>query len=231
MAPWACRLDHRHPPRLREVAMLEVYTAQTPNGIKVPIALEELGLPYRIVPVDLLAGAQRAPAFLALNPNGRIPVLVDREAPGGPLCLAESGAILLHLAETAGQLMPAGRHARAEALHWLFLQVSSIGPVFGTLRALSREPSGAAVAARFSDEAQRLLALVERRLASAPWLAGDAYSIADIACFGWLRAADYAGIGVGAAGNVARWLDRIDARPAVQRALATLARAIAAQAA
>lgn len=211
--------------------MLEVYTAQTPNGIKVPIALEELGLPYRIVPVDLLAGAQRAPAFLALNPNGRIPLLVDREAPGGPLCLAESGAILLHLAETAGQLMPVRGHARAEALHWLFLQVSSIGPVFGTLRALSREPSGAAVAARFRDEAQRLLDLVERRLASEPWLAGDAYSIADIACFGWLRAADYAGIDVGAAGHVARWLDRIDARPAVQRALATLSRAIAAQAA
>lgn len=211
--------------------MLEVYTAQTPNGIKVPIALEELGLPYRIVPVDLLGGAQRAPAFLALNPNGRIPVLVDREAPGGPLCLAESGAILLHLAETAGQLMPAHGHARAEALYWLFLQVSSIGPVFGTLRALSREPSGAAVAARFRDEAQRLLALVERRLASDPWLAGDAYSIADIACFGWLRAADYAGIGVGAGGHVARWLDRIDARPAVQQALATLARAIAAHAA
>lgn len=211
--------------------MIEVYTAHTPNGIKVPIALEELGLSYRIVPVDLLAGAQRDPAFLRLNPNGRIPVLVDRAAPGGPLSLAESGAILLHLAEATGGLMPARGRARAEALHWLFLQVSSIGPVFGTLRALSREPSGAVVAARFRDEAQRLVALVERRLASHPWLAGDAYSIADIACFGWLRAADYAGVGVAEAGNVARWLDRIDARPAVQRALATMDRAIAAHAA
>lgn len=202
--------------------MYEAHTADTPNGIKVPIALEELGLPYRIVHVDLRAGEQRGSAFLALNRNGRIPVLVDRDAPGGALRIAESGAILLHLAVVGGGLLPRCDASRARALEWLFLQASSIGPVFGALRALSVESAAWPAAARFRDEARRLVMLVDRRLGEAAWLAGDEYSIADIACFGWLRKADYAGVDLGGCGHVLRWLDRIDARPAVRRAVAAL---------
>jgi GST-like protein len=209
--------------------MYEVHTADTPNGVKVPIALEELGLPYRIIDVDLGAREHRAPAFLALNPNGRIPVLVDRVAPGGPLCVVESGAILLHLAESSGRLLPASAAARTLALQWLFLQVASIGPVFGAVRALSGEPGADAVVARYRDEAQRLLRLVEQRVATDPWLSGDEYSIADIACFGWLRSTAYAGIRIETPSSTSRWLACIDARPAVQRALAALARAAAAR--
>jgi GST-like protein len=211
--------------------MYVVHTAETPNGIKVPIALEELCLPYRIAHVDLRAGAQRGAEFLALNPNGRIPVLAGTDAGGTPLRIAESGAILLHLAESAGALLPRQGTARALALEWLFLQVSSIGPVFGTLRALAQEPGAGAVVARFHEEALRLLALADRRLAEDPWLGGAEYSIADIACYGWLRAGAYVGLGMESCPKVAQWLERIDARPAVQRALHAIRQAQRARAA
>lgn len=208
--------------------MFELYTAQTPNGVKIPIALEELGLEYRLLHVDLQAGEQRAPRFLALNRNGRIPVLMTHDAAGRSVTIAESGAILLHLAESTGALLPLPGAARCSALEWLFLQASSIGPVFGAMRAMADERASPRTLARFRAEALRLMALVETRLSEAPWLAGDTYSIADIACFGWLRAGDYSGIDVGGYPHTLRWLDRIDSRQAVQRALRALAAATAA---
>lgn len=205
--------------------MIEVYTALTPNGIKVPIALEELGLEYRVIPVNLAAGEQSRPEFLALNPNGRIPVIVDHQGSGGgTVSLFESGAILLYLAEKAGGLLPRDPVERLRAMEYLFLQVASIGPTFGQAGWFLRStPAPCAIAIeRFSSEALRLTGVLEARLRQHPWLAGSEYSLADIMNFSWLRVAHYGGVELARFPAVAAWVATISERPAVKRALARM---------
>lgn len=195
-----------------------VFSARTPNGLKVPMALEELGLDYELRVLDLDAGDQHTAAFRAINPNGRIPALLDAGVP-----VFESGAILLHLAEREGGLMPNATGARAAALSWLFLQVAGLGPAFGQAGWFARQATPSPLAlARFRGEAQRLAALLETRLEQVLWLAGDEYSIADIAHYGWLRALPYAGLDAAQFPAISRWRQRIDGRAATQRALLRL---------
>lgn len=201
--------------------MIDVYSANTPNGLKVPIALEELGVDYRLIKVDLSAGEQKLPSFLAMNPNGRIPVIVDHRGPAAkPLTLSESGAILLYLAETYGGLLPADPHERQRALEYLFLQVASVGPNFGQAGWFMRSAATKVPLAidRFRQESERLTGLLEARLQEHPWLAGNEYSLADIMHFCWLRMADYAGVDLQQFPQVRAWIARISARPAVSRA-------------
>lgn len=201
--------------------MIDVYYAPTPNGVKIPIALEELGAPYRLIPVDLGRLEQKRPEFLALNPNGRIPVIVDPAGPDGePLSVFESGAILQYLAEKYGGLLPRDARERWRALEYLYFQVGGVGPMFGQAGWFMRQSERLPLAIeRYQTEARRLTQVLETRLQGAPWLAGNSFSIADIAHFGWLRVADYANVNVEDYPAVSRWLDRIKARPAVQRAL------------
>jgi GSH-dependent disulfide-bond oxidoreductase len=205
--------------------MIELYSANTPNGIKVSIALEELGLSYRLIKLDLASGEQKQPAFLQINPNGRIPAIVDTQGPGGlPLSVFESGAILLYLAEKAPGLLPLDPVERQRALEYLFFQVGGIGPIFGQAGWFLRsagQPMPAAIE-RFCSEALRLTGVLETRLTAQPWLAGSSYSIADIMNFAWLRSAEYAGVDLSRFPAVTAWLQRIAARPAVQRGLAAL---------
>lgn len=205
--------------------MISLYSANTPNGIKVAIALEELGLSYRLIKLDLARGEQKQPAFLEINPNGRIPAIVDAQGPGGlPLSVFESGAILLYLAEKAPGLLPLDPVERLRALEYLFFQVGGIGPIFGQagwfLRSAA-QPMPLAIE-RFCSEALRLTGVLETRLEQQPWLAGSSYSIADIMNFSWLRSAEYAGVDLSRFPAVTAWLQRIAARPAVQRGLAAL---------
>lgn len=205
--------------------MIELYSANTPNGLKVPITLEELGVEYRLIKVDLSKGEQKRPVFLALNPNGRIPVLVDLDGPGEePLNLAESGAILLYLAQKYGALLPQDPYEYQRAMEYLFLQAASVGPMFGQAGwFLHSAPELVPLAVeRYRNESLRLTSLLDVRLAESPWLAGSTYSIADIMHYSWLRIADYAGIDVNKFPHVRAWIDRISARPTVQRAIARL---------
>jgi glutathione S-transferase len=206
--------------------MIDVYTANTPNGVKVPIALEELGLAYRIIKVNLAAGEQKQPEYLRLNPNGRIPVIVDPQGPkGAPVSLFESGAILLYLAEKAPGLLPVDPDERLRALEYVFLQVGGVGPMFGQAGWFMRsapEPMPIAIE-RYRTEALRLTGVLESRLGQHEWLAGRTYSIADIMNFGWLRVADYARVDVAHFPAVKAWVERIAARSAVARALAAVA--------
>ncbi|WUR13384.1 glutathione S-transferase N-terminal domain-containing protein [[Empedobacter] haloabium] len=198
--------------------MYTAYLADTPNGRKIAIALEKLELPYRVQSVDLGAGEQHTPAFLRLNPNGKIPVLVN-DHDGSTLF--ESNAILFHLATRHDGLIPADTAGRDTVLQWLFLQAASIGPMLGQLwwfRHASPTPNEQALA-RYTKEARRLYDVIERRLAVTPFVAGDAYTVADIACWTWLVTHDELGLDIGAWPAVAAWLDKVGARPAVRRGL------------
>lgn len=218
--------------------MIDVYYWPTPNGWKVTIALEELGLPYTIRPLDITRGAQLEPEFLALNPNHRMPAIVDHAPAGGgaPLPVWESGAILLYLAEKAGRLVGTSGRERVEVLEWLFWQVSSLGPMLGQLwhfRNYAPEPLPYAIA-RYTKEMDRLFGVLERRLAEPgrTFLAGD-YSIADVASFPWARGYEAHGVEIARFPHVRAWVERIAARPAVARGLAVgreLARPLDAQA-
>lgn len=204
--------------------MIDVYTANTPNGVKVTIALEELQVPYRVHRIDLSRNEQKRPEFLRLNPNGRIPVIVDSNGPGGaPLSVFESGAILWYLAEKYPGLTPSDPVERVRAMEYTFFQVGGVGPMFGQagwfLRHVEQMPLAIA---RYKTEANRLTAVLETRLQQAPWLAGATYSIADIMNFGWLRAANYAGVELDQYPLVRAWVDGITARPAVARGLRSL---------
>ena len=201
--------------------MIDLYYAATPNGIKIPIALEELGVAYRIVPVDLSANEQKQPAFLKINPNGRIPAIVDPDGPDGePVSVFESGAILLYLAEKYGGLLPSNARERICALEYLFFQIGGVGPMFGQAGWFMRQPDKIAVGIeRYQTESRRLTAVLEARLQQSPWLAGADYSIADIAHFGWLRVANYAGVDLQDHPAVHAWVQRIAERPAVRKVL------------
>ncbi len=205
--------------------MIDLYTWKTPNGRKASIMLEETGLPYTLRPVDLARNEQNAPDFLAVSPNGKIPGIVDHDVEGGPLALFESGAILIYLADKSGSLLAATGPARYRAISWTCWQIAGLGPMLGQLVVFSRqkEPNQPAVD-RFSTECQRLLHVIEDRLSAAPFLAGDAYSIADIAAYPFLVAARSMLAQVlpedaRTLPATTAWLDTIGARPAVQRGM------------
>ncbi len=206
--------------------MLEIWSWPTPNGHKVHIAVEELGLPYKIVPVNIGAAEQFRPEFLAITPNHRIPAIVDPDGPGGkPLHLFESGAILIYLAEKTGRLMPQEPRARYACLQWLMFQMGGVGPMFGQYGHFHNyAPEKIPYAMdRYANEVRRLHGVLEKRLAEAAFLAGDDYSIADIATWPWLRAPERRGIDFADFPNIRRWFAAIEARPAVQRGVAVLA--------
>ncbi len=207
--------------------MIDLYTWGTPNGRKVSIMLEELGQPYAVHPVNIGREEQFAPKFLAISPNNKIPAIVDPDAPGGPLSLFESGAILTYLAEKTGRFLAPSGPARYHALEWLYWQVGGLGPMFGQhgfFAVRSSEKAPLAIQ-RFTDEAERLLGVMELRLSGAAYLAGDDYSIADIASYPWALAATTtlapALVGViEDKPDFQRWLRNVGARPAVQRGMA-----------
>jgi GST-like protein len=196
--------------------MIDLFTAPTPNGFKVSIALEELELPYRVHVVDLRAGEQFAPEFLRISPNNKIPAIVDGELP-----IFESGAILVHLAEKTGRLLsPSGRD-RCATLQWLFFQVGGVGPMLGQahhFRNYAPDKIPYAID-RYTSEAKRLFGVVDRRLSEARYLAGDDYSIADIATVPWMRLHRNQGVDIAEFTHVARWIDEIEQRPAVMKGL------------
>jgi GST-like protein len=205
--------------------MIDLYTWTTPNGRKVSIMLEEIGLPYRVIPVNLGEHAQHAPAFVALNPNARIPVIIDQDAPGGPLVVIESGAILLYLAETSGKLLPTDVRGRSEAMQWLMFQMAGVGPMLGQANWFANTaPEKIPLAIkRYIDESARLFGVLDVRLAGREFLAGS-YSIADVATYPWVAIAwpiftAMMPETVGTLGNLAAWLERVGTRPAVERGM------------
>lgn len=199
--------------------MIDLHTWKTPNGRKVSVFLEEAGLPYRVVPVNLGEGAQHAPEFLALNPNGRIPAIVDHDAPGGPLAVFESGAILIYLAEKTGRFLPTEPRARADALAWLMFQMAGVGPMMGQASWFANsapEPAPLALE-RYVNESRRLMTVLDGRLADRVYLAGE-YGIADMATFPWIDAA-WPLLGGDAMPHLGAWRERVGARPAVRRGM------------
>jgi GST-like protein len=206
--------------------MIDVYTWPTPNGHKVHIMLEETGLQYRIHAVNIREGEQFKPEFLKISPNNRIPAIVDHEGPGGkPISVFETGAILLYLASKTGKLLPADMHARWCCVEWLMWQMGGLGPMMGQanhFRRYAKEKIQYAID-RYTNEANRLTNVLDKRLAGARYTAGKEYSISDIAIFPWLRGADQRGVSLEDYPNVKRWFDEINARPAVQRGCKVLA--------
>jgi GST-like protein len=199
--------------------MIDVHFFPSPNGLKIPMMLEECGLPYRLVEVDILRGAQFEPAFLRISPNNRIPAIVDHEAAGGPLAIFESGAILQYLAEKSGQLLPADLHGRYEVLQWLCWQVAGLGPMAGQAHhfrqfAPEKIPYGIK---RYTDEANRLYGVLDRRLDGREYIAGG-YSIADVACFPWIVHHEWQGQSLADFPALRRWFDAVRDRPATRRA-------------
>ncbi|WGD29231.1 glutathione S-transferase N-terminal domain-containing protein [Ancylobacter sp. WKF20] len=221
--PIAARWPAQHPDRL------QLYSFPTPNGVKISILLEETGLPYEAHTINIGKDETWTPEFLALNPNGKIPAILDPNGPGGkPLALFESGAILIYLAEKTGQFLPTDPAARYETIQWVMWQMAGLGPMFGQL-GFFHKFAGAAYEdkrprERYAKESARLIRVLEDRLAGRDWIMGADYTIADMACLGWVRnligfygAADL--VAYQELTNVPAWLERGLARPAVQRGL------------
>ena len=206
--------------------MIEVYSWATPNGHKVHIMLEECGLAYQAHPVDIGAGEQFRPEFLAISPNNKIPAIIDSDGPQGqPISLFESGAILVYLADKTGKFMPEGVRARYEMLEWLMFQMAGVGPMLGQahhFRIYAPDKLDYAIA-RYTNEAKRLYGVMDKRLAGRRYIAGDSYSIADIAIFPWLRSWKNQGIDWDDYPRLKAWFDEIAVRPAVQRGVQVLA--------
>jgi len=221
--PITTRWPARHPDRL------QLYSLPTPNGVKVSIALEEMGLPYEPHRIDFGANDQSTPEFLSLNPNGKIPAILDPNGPGGaPFALFESGAILLYLADKTGLLVPVDAARRYETIQWVFFQMAFIGPMFGQVgyfhKFAGREIADKRPLEHYSRQSKRLLAILEQRLRGRQWIMGDDYTIADISILGWVRnLIGYYGardlVDFDSLTHVPAWLDRGLARPAVQRGL------------
>jgi GST-like protein len=205
--------------------MIDVYSWATPNGHKVHIVLEELGLPYQVHPVDIGAGDQFKPEFLRISPNNKVPALVDSDGPDGkPIALFESGAILIYLAEKYNRFVPADPRERYEMLQWLMFQMAGIGPMLGQahhFRIYAPEPVPYAID-RYTKEAKRLYGVLDRRLAEHQWVGCNEYSIADMAIWPWLRSWKNQGIEMTDFPNVAAWFEKIDQREAVQRGVKVL---------
>ena len=200
--------------------MIDLYTWGTPNGRKISIMLEETGLPYRVHPIDISKGQQHEAAYLAINPNGKIPALVDPEGPGGkPITVFESGAMLIYLAEKTGSFLPA--EARYEVLQWLMWQMGGFGPILGQahyFRRMAKEEVPHAIE-RYTSEARRLYGVLDRRLGEADYVAG-AYSIADMALYPWAARHEWHAVDLADFGNVKRWYDALTARAAVPKGMA-----------
>lgn len=200
---------------------IELYYWPTPNGRKITVMLEETGLSYRVIPVDITAGAQFESAFLAISPNNKVPAIVDLDGHGGkPFSLFESGAILIYLAEKSGRLLPSDPTARYRVLEWLMFQMGSVGPMLGQahhFRQYAPETIDYAVT-RYSNEAKRLYKVLDRRLAVEDYIAGG-YSIADIAIYPWLTTYERQGLRLEDFPNVKRWFEQVGERPAVQRGM------------
>ncbi len=207
--------------------MIELYGMGSPNVVKIYIALEELGLPYNVHPIDVFTGKQFTADFLKLNPMAKVPVITDSDGPGGKSCtLFESGAILLYLAEKTGKLLPRGMAAKYEAIEWMMVQMTTLGPMFGQHVHFVRfaPPGNDYARSRYTTQVHRVFEVMDQRLAEKPWLGGADYSIADIATYPWARnipvllgadaAAKYA--------NVMRWVGVVNERPAVKKALAAV---------
>lgn len=225
--PITAKWPAQHPDRI------QYYGLPTPNGVKVSIMLEECGLPYEAHKVDFAQNDQKSDAFLSLNPNGKIPAIIDPEGPGGePLALFESGAILLYLAEKTGKFLGSGPADRWHATQWLMFQMGGVGPMFGQVgffvKFVGKDFEDKRPRDRYVEEAKRLLGVMDGVLAGRDWFLGDAYSIADISMLGWVRGL----VGFYGAGdlvafdrfaNVRAWLERGLSRPAVQRGLVVCA--------
>jgi GST-like protein len=221
--PVTSRWPAAHPDRL------QLYSLPTPNGVKVSIALEELGLPYEAHRIEIGENENLTPEFLTLNPNGKIPAIIDPNGPGGvPLGLFESGAILLYLAEKTGRLIPADARRRYETIQWVFFQMAHVGPMFGQVgyfyKFAGKDMEDKRPLERYRDESQRLLGVLERRLAGREWIMDDEYTIADIAALGWVRnLIGYYGardlVAFDDLNHVPAWLAHGLDRPAVQRGL------------
>jgi glutathione S-transferase len=196
--------------------VIDLYTWTTPNGRKVSIALEEMGLAYAVHPIALKTGAQKSASFLAINPNGRIPAIVDRAE--GNFAVFESGAILIYLAEKSGRFLPTDPKGRSIVLQWLMWQMGGLGPMQGQANVFNRyfPERIPAVIKRYQDETRRLFTVMDTHLARQPYLAGD-YSIADMACWPWVMQHDWSGVPIDDLPHLSRWLAELGARPGVRR--------------
>ncbi len=206
--------------------MIDVFSWPTPNGHKVHIMLEECGLPYRAIPVNIGSGDQFKPEFLAISPNNKIPAITDPDGPDGqPISLFESGAILVYLAGKTGRFLPQDVRGRYEVLQWLMFQMGGVGPMLGQnhhFRQYAPEKLPYAID-RYTNEARRLYGVIDRRLARSKWLGGPEYSIADIATWPWLRNWKNQGVELSDYPHLSRWYQAIEERPAVQRGVKVLA--------
>ena len=199
--------------------MIDLYSWKTSNGRKLGIMLEELGIPYKAHPIDIGAGDQFTPEFTQLNPNQKIPAMVDSDGPGGkPITLFESGAMLIYLAEKTGRFLPQDPHKRYETIQWLMFQMGGIGPIFGQVHHFKRAAKEQVPYAleRYGTECRRLYGVLDGRLADHPYLAAVEYTIADIATYPWVLRHPWQEVELGDFPNVKRWFDEISARPAVQ---------------
>jgi GST-like protein len=199
--------------------MIELYSAATPNGHKISIALEEMGLEYRVHTLDLMTQEQKKPEFLAINPNGRIPAIIDRD--NGDFVVFESGAILIYLAEKTGKFLPSAPKNRSQVLQWLMFQMGGVGPMMGQANVFYRYFPDKIPAAieRYQNEGRRLFEVMDSQLAENQYLAGDKYSIADIATWPWVRIHEWSGVRIDGLEHLQRWLDELALRPACQRGL------------
>ena len=206
--------------------MIDVYSTATPNGQKVHIMLEECGLPYRIHHIDIGAGDQFTPEFLSISPNNKIPAIVDSDGPDGkPMSLFESGAILVYLASKVGKFLGTTDREKFTTLQWLMFQMGGVGPMLGQahhFRMYAPEKIEYAIN-RYTNEAQRLYGVIDKRLSDSRYLAGDTYTVADIATFPWLRSWEKQGMELSRFPNVQRWFDEINQRPAVKKGVSILA--------
>ena len=219
MSIFPSRWAPKHPDRV------QLYSLATPNGQKAGIVLEELEIPYEAHRIDIMAGDQFDPEFVALNPNSKIPTLIDPNGPDGkPIAIMESGAILWHLASKHGRLLPTGDAEQLEVMQWLLFQVGSVGPMFGQLGHFYKFAKGKTDSygeERYGKEVTRLLGVLDQRLEGRDYLMGDSYTIADIAHVPWISALDFYGakdfVGYDGFKHVQAWVERFMARPAVQR--------------
>ena len=226
--PITKRWPAQHPDRI------QLYSVPTPNGVKASIMLEEIGLPYEVHAINIMQNETFTPEYESLNPNGKIPAIIDPDGPGGhPMGLWESGAILVYLAEKTGKLIPADAAGRWHALQWVFFQMAAIGPMFGQVgffhRFAGKDYEDKRPLERYRNESKRLLGVMEKQLTGRDWIMGDDYTIADISMVGWVRnlvgfygARDL--VEFDSLKAVPAWLDRALARPAVQRGLEIPAR-------
>jgi GSH-dependent disulfide-bond oxidoreductase len=202
--------------------MIDLYTWPTPNGHKAAIMLEETGLAYRVHPIDIANGEQFTPDYEAINPNGKIPTIVDQDGPGdSPFAVFESGAILIYLAEKTGRFLSSEPRERSQAIQWLMFQVGGLGPMLGQaqhFRRFAPKPLPYAIE-RYSKEAARLYGVLDKRLGAWEFLAEGGYSIADIAAYPWVARHEWQGLSLAEHPNVRRWFDAIGRRPAVQQGM------------